>query len=88
MRVTVSSNNNIGQVGIKLGATGPQGAVGIQGVQGLDGQFAGQGVQGIPGIQGTQGVQGAQTVTAYIFDGGNPSSDYSNGPAFDCGGVV
>lgn len=25
---------------------------------------------------------------AVIFDGGNPSSDYSNGPAFDFGGVI
>jgi hypothetical protein len=25
---------------------------------------------------------------SYIFDGGSPSSNYSNGPAFDCGGVI
>lgn len=26
--------------------------------------------------------------SSYIFDGGSPSSDYSVGPAFDCGGVT
>jgi hypothetical protein len=25
---------------------------------------------------------------AYIFDGGTPSTNFSNGPAFDCGGVT
>jgi hypothetical protein len=24
---------------------------------------------------------------SYIFNGGSPSSNYSNGPAFNCGGV-
>lgn len=27
-------------------------------------------------------------ISSYIFDGGNPSTDYSVGPAFDCGGVT
>ena len=26
--------------------------------------------------------------TAINFDGGSPTSDYSGGPAFDCGGVT
>ena len=26
-------------------------------------------------------------VVPYIFDGGNPTSVYTNGPAFDCGGI-
>jgi len=42
---------------------------------------------GPQGVQGTQGIQGAQVITAYIFDGGTPFTDYSGGPAFDCGGV-
>lgn len=27
-------------------------------------------------------------ISSYIFDGGGPSTDYSVGPAFDCGGVT
>jgi len=27
-------------------------------------------------------------ISSYIFDGGSPSSNYSVGPAFDCGGVT
>jgi hypothetical protein len=52
-----------------------------RGVQGI------QGVQGMTGQQGVQGVQGAVTIVSYIFDGGSPSTNYSNGPAFNCGGV-
>lgn len=26
-------------------------------------------------------------VVAYVFDGGAPDTDYTVGPAFDCGGV-
>jgi hypothetical protein len=53
----------------------------IQGVQGV------QGVQGIQGVQGVQGARGEVTTVSYIFDGGTPSTNYSNGPAFNCGGV-
>jgi hypothetical protein len=48
-----------------------------------------QGPQGIQGLQGVQGLQGPQSpVIPYIFEGGSPSSTYSVGPAFDCGGVT
>lgn len=41
------------------------------------------------GPQGPQGAQGAAgAVTAYTFDGGGPLNNYSEGPAFDCGGVT
>ena len=45
-----------------------------------------QGSTGAQGIQGPQGIQGVTgPVTSYIFDGGNAQSNYSIGPAFDCG---
>jgi hypothetical protein len=43
--------------------------------------------QGIQSTQGIQGARGEATTVSYIFDGGNPSTNYSNGPAFNCGGV-
>lgn len=40
----------------------------------------------IKGPTGAQGVTGsAGPVSAYIFDGGNSTSVYTMGPAFDCG---
>ncbi len=30
----------------------------------------------------------AAAIVPYIFDGGSPTSNYSVGPAFDCGGVT
>ena len=61
--------------------TGPQGSQGVQGSTGPAGPAGGP--------QGFQGVQGAAgTTTAFIFDGGGPLNNYSNGPAFDCGGVA
>lgn len=66
-----------------LGPQGPQGAAGTAGPQGV------QGSAGTTGPQGPQGVQGATgATTAYIFDGGGPLNNYSEGPAFDCGGVT
>ena len=56
------------------GATGPTGPAGPAGPTGATGPA------------GPTGPTGA--VTAYIFDGGNPYSSYSLGPAFDCGTVV
>lgn len=38
------------------------------------------------GATGATGAAGA--ITAYVFDGGTPSSTYTQGPAFDCGGVT
>lgn len=56
---------------------GPQGPQGPQGVSGP---------QGPTGATGPQGPQGP--ITAYTFDGGSPINNYSEGPAFDCGGVT
>jgi hypothetical protein len=58
-----------------IGATGPVGATGIQGNIGLTGST------------GPQGATGVNIVTSYIFEGGAPTTNYTNGPAFDCGGV-
>lgn len=44
------------------------------------------GPSGATGPTGTTGPTGP--VTPYIFDGGDPSSTYFVGPAFDCGGVT
>jgi hypothetical protein len=53
----------------------------------VDGIAAIPGPQGPQGPQGEQGIQGEVIITSYIFDGGTPSSSYTQGPAFDCGGV-
>jgi hypothetical protein len=68
------------------GVQGLQG-IGIQGTQGVQGTQGLQGVLGVQGVQGVQGARGEVTTVSYIFDGGNPSTNYSNGPAFNCGGV-
>ena len=68
------------------GATGSTGATGDKGPRGDAGGATGDtGATGDMGLPGPTGATGP--VTAYIFDGGNPYSDYSVGPAFDCGGV-
>ena len=83
-----------GQQGIQ--GFGYQQLQGTQGLQGIAGQFSAQGIQGpqgpgyigADGAQGTQGIQGpGGTIATVIFDGGAPSTSYTNGPAFDCGGV-
>ena len=63
-----------------IGATGPVGATGI-------GATGATGIAGPSGATGIQGATGVPIVVPYIFDGGNPYSVYSLGPAFDCGGV-
>jgi len=79
---------------VSQGATGPTGATGASGITGDIGATGASGVQGDIGATGASGVQGnigatglTGPVTAYIFDGGSPTSNYSGGPAFDCGGV-
>ena len=51
-----------------------------------------QGPTGPTGKDGTNGVTGptgpSGNTTAYIFDGGNSSSSYFLGPAFDCGSSI
>ena len=34
------------------------------------------------------GFTGSAAIVPYIFEGGSPTSNYSVGPAFDCGGVT
>jgi hyaluronoglucosaminidase len=50
------------------------------------------GVIGPQGATGTIGPTGALgptgPVTAYIFDGGLPTTHYTAGPGFDCGSVT
>jgi hypothetical protein len=72
------------------GEQGPRGAKGDPGEPGVQGTQGTKGDPGLPGAQGVQGVQGEPgvvTIVSYIFDGGTPSTNYSNGPAFNCGGV-
>jgi hypothetical protein len=50
-----------------------------------------QGPPGLPGVQGppgNTGPVGTVLVTSYIFDGGNSTSSYVLGPAFDCGSSI
>jgi hypothetical protein len=61
------------------GYTGSQGYTGSKGDIGYSGS---QGIQGDLGYTGSVGP-----TTAYVFDGGSPTSNYSGGPAFDCGGI-
>jgi hypothetical protein len=58
------------------GPTGPSGYVGIDGATGPTGWTGDTGITGPTG-----------PVQPYIFDGGIPTSNYSVGPAFDCGTV-
>jgi hypothetical protein len=70
------------------GDTGPTGATGIQGATGATGATGSAGVTGATGDQGTTGPTGQTLIVPYIFDGGDPSSNYSVGPAFNCGSVA
>lgn len=68
-----------------MGATGPAGPQGLRGQKGDRGE---QGVEGGVGPRGAKGDKGEQGDTvAFTFRGGDPETDYTNGPAFDCGGV-
>jgi hypothetical protein len=67
------------------GATGPsgEGATGATGV----GSTGATGPTGSTGPAGVGATGATGPTVPYIFDGGSPSSIYSVGPAFDCGGV-
>jgi hypothetical protein len=67
---------------------GNQGFQGFQGTAGSQGDTGVQGNQGFQGSTGLQGFQGEVITVSYIFDGGSPSTNYSSGPTFDCGGVI
>lgn len=84
---------------LAISTTGPTGVAGVTGPTGPG--VAGTGFTGPTGQQGFTGPTGpgvagtgftgptgdAGPVSYYVFDGGDPSSIYSVGPAFDCGGV-
>jgi len=70
----------------QTGATGPRGADGYVGRDGATGPTGADGYIGRDGPTGDTGPTG--TIAPYIFDGGDPTSNYSVGPAFDCGGVT
>ncbi len=59
------------------------GGVGSVGYTGSRGNVGFTGSRGNVGFTGSSGP-----VTSYIFDGGSPTSNYTLGPAFDCGGVL
>ena len=70
------------------GATGPQGNDGITGATGSTGSTGSTGPTGGIGFTGSTGPTGQSISIPYIFNGGDPSSNYSVGPAFDCGAVA
>jgi hypothetical protein len=69
------------------GATGPTGETGPTGATGPTGNTGATGVTGATGATGATGSTGATgPITYYIFDGGEPSTNYADGPAFNAGG--
>ena len=71
------------------GATGFTGPTGPAGYIGSDGATGATGYTGASGLNGDTGPTGpVGPITAYTFDGGDPTSDYTNGPAFDCGSYI
>ena len=62
---------------------GPTGATGDTGDTGATGDTGDTGDTGHIGATGFTGATGP--VIPYIFDGGNASTSYFLGPAFDCG---
>ena len=91
---TNGTNGVTGVTGVTglTGATGIDGTNGVTGVTGATGTNGLDGVTGVTGATGTNGVAGPTgptgNTTAYIFDGGNSSSSYFLGPAFDCGSSI
>jgi hypothetical protein len=83
--------NGFGTIG-PTGMTGSIGTAGSTGVTGPTGYIGVDGATGPTGYTGQAGTAGPTgptgPVTAFVFDGGYPTSNYSVGPAFDCGGVV
>ena len=78
-----------GAYGGPQGPTGQQGSTGVTGPAGYVGSDGSTGATGPTGASGDTGATGpAGPVTAYTFDGGGPTNNYSSGPAFDCGTVT
>ena len=76
------------------GPTGPTGVTGNTGPTGRTGPTGSTGPIGIPGTATMTGATGPTgwtgwtgPITYYIFDGGVPTTSYTDGPAFDCGGA-
>jgi hypothetical protein len=72
------------------GSTGPTGVTGpAGGGTGFTGYTGYTGETGPTGNTGATGVTGATgPIVYYEFDGGDPTTNYSVGPAFNCGGVA
>lgn len=83
---TSGTNGTTGATG-QIGLTGSTGSTGLIGITGSTGPMGATGI-GATGSTGIQGPPGSVVITPYIFNGGSPTTDYSNGPAFDCGGVT
>ena len=64
------------------GITGPTGPTGYTGYTGVPGSAT---TTGATGPTGPTGYTGANTY--YIFDGGEPTTSFEDGPAFNCGGA-
>ena len=85
------STGSTGATGLtgSTGATGLTGSTGATGATGVTGATGSTGPVGATGTTGPIGPTGATgPVIPYIFDGGDPTSTYFVGPAFDCGGVT
>ena len=93
--VTIGSGGATVTVGNTIPATTTEGSLWLDSDTGdlrvyFGGDWAGVGFgpAGSDGATGPVGATGpAGPTTSYIFDGGTPSTVYSQGPAFDCGGV-
>ena len=78
----------VGPTGAPSTVTGPTGWTGNTGPTGPSGYVGSDGATGPTGWTGNTGITGPTgPVQPYIFDGGIPTSNYSVGPAFDCGTV-
>ena len=82
-QVIDSAGNWVGSPTGLIGSTGLTGATGPAGYVGSDGATGPQGTSGATGLPGATGA-----TISIQFDGGYPSSSYSTGPAFDCGGII
>ena len=67
------------------GNTGPTGFTGPTGPTGFTGPIGTATNTGATGVGGPTGSTGP--ITYYIFDGGDPSTSFTDGPAFNCGGA-
>ena len=83
--VTIGSGGATVTVSNTVPATTTEGSLWLDSDTGDFAVYYGGGWAGV--AAGPQGATGVSVVTSYIFEGGAPTTNYSNGPAFDCGGV-